>query len=114
MFGLLVCSGWVLYFYFASIAQTWQGPFRFDASELPVITLYAMYLPIFVMWIKKAKDQNFLRRFFIPALAILGSCFMIYASIAGHGMENLWYLAVFAVIMLLGAWKYQSKSTSKK
>ena len=114
VFGLLVCSGWVLYFYFASIAQTWQGPFRFDASELPVITLYAMYLPIFVMWIKKAKDQNFLRRFFIPALAILGSCFMIYASIAGHGMENLWYLAVFAVIMLLGAWKYQSKSTLKK
>ena len=43
-----------------------------------------------------------MRRFVIPALAIIGSLFMVYACIVGHGLANLWYLIVFAVIMFIG------------
>ena len=50
----------------------------------------------------KATDETVMRRFFIPALAIIGSLFMVYAGIVGHGLANLWYLIVFAVIMFIG------------
>ncbi len=42
--GLLACAFWGTYFYFGCL-QNHLGPFRFDSSEIPIITLYAMYLP---------------------------------------------------------------------
>ena len=112
--GLLMCAVWGTYFMFASLFETWGGArafvgtplesviFSFDASELPIITIYAMYLPIFINWMRKAKDETPLRRYVIPCLAIIGSLFMVYACLVGHRMENFWYLIVFAVIMLIG------------
>ena len=101
--GLFFCGAWGLYFYLSNLAGTWSGPFVFDSSEIPIITLYALYIPIFILWMIKSKDENPLRRFVLPALAICGSLFMILASIIGHGMANVWYLIVFAVIMAIGA-----------
>lgn len=100
--GLLLCGFWGLYFFLANLAGTWSGPFVFDSSELPIITIYMLYLPIFVMWIKKATDESAMRRYVLPLLAICGSLFMIYACIMGHGIACFWYLIVFAVVMAIG------------
>lgn len=112
--GLLLCAFWGVYFIFASVLELWGGakvfvgtPFEsvllsFDASELPIVTLYAMYIPIFINWMRKATDETPLRRYVIPLLALCGSLFMVYACLVGHKMENLWYLLVFAAVMLLG------------
>ena len=100
--GLLLCGFWGLYFFLANLAGTWSGPFVFDSSELPIITIYMLYLPIFVMWIKKATDGTAMRRYVLPLLAICGSLFMIYASIMGHGIACFWYLIVFAAVMAVG------------
>ncbi|MDD6245973.1 MAG: APC family permease [Firmicutes bacterium] len=103
IFALLVCGIWGTYFYLSNLAGTWSGPFVFDSSEIPIVTLYALYLPIFICWIKKEKDESVIRRFVLPILAIIGALFMVYACIVGHGMENVWYLIVFAVVMAFGA-----------
>ena len=100
--GLLLCGFWGLYFFLANLAGTWSGPFVFDSSELPIITIYMLYLPIFIMWIKKATDETAMRRYVLPLLAICGSLFMIYASIMGHGIACFWYLIVFAAVMAVG------------
>ena len=100
--GLLLCGFWGLYFFLANLAGTWSGPFVFDSSELPIITIYMLYLPIFVMWIKKATDETAMRRYVLPLLAICGSLFMIYACIMGHGIACFWYLIVFAAVMAVG------------
>lgn len=100
--GLLLCGFWGLYFFLANLAGTWSGPFVFDSSELPIITIYMLYLPIFIMWIKKATDETAMRRYILPLLAICGSLFMIYASIMGHGIACFWYLIVFAAVMAVG------------
>ncbi len=112
--GLLLCAVWGVYFILASLLETWGSvkvfagtafesvPFSFDASELPIITIYAMYIPIFISWMCRAKEETGMRRFVIPALAIAGSLFMVYACLIGHRMENFWYLIVFAVIMFIG------------
>ncbi len=100
--GLLLVAVWFCYFYLSNLAGTWSGAFVFDSSELPIITIYLMYLPIFIQWIRKEKDQSAVRRFVLPTLALCGSVFMVVASIYSHGIGCLWYLIVFAVIMLVG------------
>ena len=102
VFALLVTAAWFLYFYLSNLAGTWSGPFVFDSTELPIITIYLMYLPILVQWMRKEKDQSVLRRFVFPALALCGSIFMVIASIFSHRWGCLWYLIVFAVVMVIG------------
>lgn len=100
--GLLLCAAWGLYFYLSNLAGTWTGAFVFDPTELPIITIYALYIPIFIMWMVKEKSESAVRRFVLPILAIIGSLFMVYASIVAHGIECVWYLIVFAVVMCIG------------
>lgn len=112
--GLFYCAAWGLYFYLSNLAGTWSHavafvgtPFEsviffFDPTELPIITIYALYIPIFINWMKKATDESALRRYVIPTLAICGSIFMVIACLIGHKMGNFWYLLTFAVIMLIG------------
>jgi len=112
VFALLVTSAWFLYFYLSNLAGTWKGAFVFDSTELPIITVYLMYLPMLIMWMIKAKDQNFVKRFLLPVFAFCGSVFMVIACILGHGMSCVWYLIVFAVISLLGFLFYKPNKTT--
>ena len=102
VFALFITAAWFLYFYLSNLAGTWSGPFVFDSTELPIITIYLMYLPILIQWMRKEKDQNVLRRFILPGLALCGSVFMVIASIFSHRMGCVWYLIVFAVMMVIG------------
>ncbi|MGI5978493.1 MAG: APC family permease [Oscillospiraceae bacterium] len=102
-FGLLLCGAWLVYFYGASLADpVWFGKFSFDVSELPIVTVYAMYLPIFISMMRKEKDLSFGKRFVMPILALCGSVFMCYAACVAHGIKVAYYLILFAVIMLIG------------
>ena len=101
IFGLLVSTIWLVYFYGANLTDTWFGAFSFDSSELPIITLYAAYIPIFVNMIRKGKDFNTFNRFIMPALSILSCIFMVVAAFIAHGAAVFYYLIIFAVIMLL-------------
>lgn len=116
--GLVIVAAWLVYFYGANLtAKPWFGVFSFDSSELPIITIYALYIPMFIQFMRKAKELSALKRFVLPALGIIGSGFMVIAAIYSHGYqpyiaakENgtfscpvLFYLVVFAVIMAIGA-----------
>ena len=100
IFSLLICSMWFVYFIFFCLG--FFGEFGFDSSELPIITIYPLYVPILIAMMKKEKDINAFKRFVLPILSLAGICVIVYASIKSHGMGNLWYLIVFAIIMLLG------------
>ena len=106
--SLLIIAGWFLYF-ICGVQLGWAGKYAFDASELPIITIYFMYLPMLIQWIRKEKDQTLVRRFIMPSLSICGALFMIYACIFSHGWGCLWYLIVFAVIMGIGALYQKNK-----
>lgn len=102
VFALMATAAWFLYFYASNLACIWTGPFVFDSTELPIITIYTMYLPILIQWIRKEKEQNVIRRFIMPVLAVCGSVFMVIACIFSHGWGCVWYLIVFAVVMAIG------------
>ena len=120
---LLFCGAWFFYFYGANLTSPIFGPFSFDSSELPIITLYALYIPIFILFIKKEGKNNIFKNVIMPILAIICSLFMIFVAIYAHGIVKykaaaatgefafpvLFYLIVFAVIMGVGALLYGKK-----
>lgn len=101
--GLFLCAIWLLYFYGANLTTSWFGFFSFDSSELPIVTIYALYIPIFLMFMKKEKELTFFNRFLMPSLSLLGSIFMIIAAWFAHGMAVVAFLIVYLVVMAFGA-----------
>lgn len=99
--GALLTATWLLYFYGANLTDGWFGPFCFDSSELPIIAIYALYIPIFLMIMKKESDWTPFKRFVMPALSICGCIFMVIAAFFSHRMAAVYYLIVFAVVMIL-------------
>lgn len=127
VWGLFVCSAWLVFFYGANLTDGgWFGYFNFDSSELPIITIYGMYIPMFILWMKKEKDLGVVKRFLLPIASILCCAFMVFAAVYAHGITPmlnaqkdgnfsfpvLFYLIVFTVIMLIGA--YFKKPKAKK
>lgn len=110
--GLFLCAVWLLYFYGANLTTSWFGFFSFDSSELPIVTIYALYIPIFFMFMKKEKELTFFNRFLMPSLSLLGSIFMIIAAWFAHGMAVVAFLIVYLVVMALGALILRLKKTA--
>lgn len=106
IFGLLLCAIWLLFFYGANLTTPWFGFFCFDSSELPIVTIYALYIPIFIMMIKKEKDLSVFKRFVMPIISLAGCIFMIIAACFSHKMAVVAYLIVFAIIMIFGSMFY--------
>lgn len=118
VWGLFTCSLWLLYFYGANLTDGgWFGVFNFDSSELPIVTIYALYIPMLIRWIKQEKDVGVFKRFVLPILSLFACVFIMFAAVYAHGIVPflqaqergvfafpvLFYLIVFAVIMLVGA-----------
>ncbi len=117
VFGLLVCGIWLTYFYGANLADgLWFGLFNFDSSELPIITIYALYIPMIIMWIVKEKDLGVFKRFILPIASIISCLFLVFVAVVSHGVNPyldaqakgvfsfpvLFYLIIFAVVMFIG------------
>lgn len=102
--ALLFCSAWLVYFYFANLNSETAESFKmfaFDPTELPIITIYPFYIPIFFKMFFD-KELPAFKRFVVPSLAIAGSIFMVIAAVFAHKSEIPGYLILFAVIMLIG------------
>ncbi len=121
--GILLAAFWLLYFYGANLTAPWFGKFSFDTSELPIVTIYGAYIPMFIMFMKKEKDMPPFRRYVLPALALIGSAFMVYAAFWAHGVNVdtnpanwpiIYYLITFVVIMAIGIPFAKPKPEAKK
>ncbi len=106
--ALFVCILWFAYFAGGQFFG-WFGNYAFDSSELPIVTIYPLYVPILISFMIKAKDVHPVKRFVLPILSICGTVILVIASIVSHKMGNVWYLIVFAAIMALGAAFYRVK-----
>ena len=64
----------------------------------------------------KEKELSPLKRFVLPTASLLGIAVIITACIIKHGIDIIWYLIVFAVIMLAGiaTEMYNKKKNSTK
>lgn len=106
--GFMACAAWLLFWYggivrsgINNLPSLW-GIMTFDSSELPIITIYSLYIPIFINIMRREKEFGIFKRFVMPALALLSCLFMVYCAIAAHKKEVLAYLVVFIIIMAAG------------
>jgi len=102
-FGLLMCAIWLFFFYGANLTDGLFGFFAFDSSELPIVALYVFYIPIFIRFMQKEKELPLFKRFVIPVLAVMCCIFMPIAAFISHRQAVLWFLLVFLVVMIVGA-----------
>lgn len=115
--AVLFCSFWLFHFYGANLASSpIFGWFNFDSSELPIVTTYAIYIPIFIMFIKKEGKKDTVKNVLLPILGCVCCLFMIFSAVYSHGvvpllegLDNgefnfpiLFYLILFAIIMAIG------------
>lgn len=107
--ALIFNALWLFYFYMANLSGITEGYtgkasiFLFDSSELPLICVYAFYLPVYINLMRKGKDLNVFKRFVMPLLSFAGAILFIYAAIAKHGTKNFGFLIIAFVIMSFGA-----------
>lgn len=115
--SLLFCALWFFYFYGSNLNnESIFGIFSFDSSELPIISIYALYLPIFIKYlIKNIKTEN-IKNIIFNILSIIASIFIIMCAVYAHGIKPLleslknnsfsfpvlFYLIIFMIIMGIG------------
>jgi APA family basic amino acid/polyamine antiporter len=126
--ALLFCGAWFFYFYAANLTKPVFGLFSFDSSELPIITIYAIYIPIFIMFIIKEGKKDIFKNIVMPVFGLVASLFMVFVAVYAHGIKPylnaaangefafpvVFYLIVFAAIMAIGACFYKKKEDHLK
>jgi APA family basic amino acid/polyamine antiporter len=120
--GLGLLGFWL----FQTSTLFFQGPLAFngtgnpewllawEADEICIITLYALYVPMFIFVMIKKTNYNFLQRYVLPLLAMIASLFMCYCCYISYGAKQvLYYLVFFAIIMAVGMYLMNSSKRKK-
>ena len=107
--GFAISAVWMLQWEFGLIRGKLPAIISFENDELPIITLYAFYIPIFINMMIKSKGLHPVKRFVFPALSIMACLFMIFCAFYSYGTDAFYYLFIFAAIMLIGFMFYRDK-----
>ncbi len=122
--ALILSASWLFFFYGAKLHhKPVFGLFSFDSSELPVISIYGFYIPIFIMFALKSGKGHIFKNKVFPIFSAAASVFMLFAAFYSHGIipfkqaaQNgkfsfpvIFYLMVFSIIMAIGLCFYNSK-----
>ncbi len=110
LFGTVLSLGAAGYFFCFDFLKM-NSPFFFDITELPVVSLYALFIPIFLGFARQAKSLGIVKRWIIPLLSCGGAILMLISAIskyAGRGLAA--YLICFTIILSLGLCFNHSKS----
>ena len=100
--GLLFGVIWLFFLFGSQISEEpLFSSFSFDSSEMPVVTIYALYIPMFFMFIRRWRERK-LSEILVVSLGICACLFIISCAIIAHGVDVINYLFVFTSIMLMG------------
>ena len=113
--SLVLALFWLLHFYGSNIEIPWfPDTFCFDSSELPIITLYAFYIPIFLLMMKREKEMSVFSRFILPGMAVLGCLFMVISCVIVHRSKMVGYLTIFFLDAAIGFLIFRKQKKKKK
>lgn len=113
--GGILCLLWFLYWNYAFFANRVLGAgtlpaiMTWEPDELPIITLYGSYIPIFIQMMRTSKGENLWNRWILPILGVIACAFMVFCAYKGYGIDCLYYLIFFAIVMVIGAFFVKPK-----
>ena len=102
--GLVFSVLWLLFLFGTQISEdALFGNFGFDISEIPVVTVYGMYIPLFFSFLKKwGRKISVLKRITV-SMGIVACIFTAVCAIYAHFTDMTDYILVFVAIMLAGS-----------
>ncbi len=77
-------------------------------DEIPIVSIYVVYILLYVAYMKEFKDLSFAKRYIIPIMAILGSCVILYGGITNASIGI--YLLISIGLTLVGGLFYKKKT----
>lgn len=99
IFGFFIAVIWLLVWY--GNFHGWFGQDNFlDTSELPIASLYLVYIFVYIWIMRTFKDLHPVKRFVIPSLATLGALFIMYAAVQKDLFIYFFFITI--VIMAVG------------
>ena len=100
-YAWMTCMYWNGPDFFGATHNNWF--FGWEPDETCIVTLYAMYIPMFVALMVKNKDFNFVKRFVIPILGVASCIFLVVCCWIGWGTKAcIGYLVFFFIVMAIG------------
>ena len=103
MAGLTLSVLWLFIFFGTALSdEPLFGNFGFDISEVPVITVYLMYIPIFVMFLKKYRNCLSKTIKVNVIFGIISCVFIAVSAFYAHSKDLLDYMMMWSGIMLAG------------
>jgi len=111
--GLVISFMWLLFLFGTGINET--PLFRiisFDSTEMPVVTVYVLYIPLFVSFIKKHGGERKIN-IIIPVLAICACIFTVICALSRNYGSVLSYLCTLTAAMLAGSLFFSHKRCEK-
>ncbi len=102
--GLVFSVMWLFFLFGTQISEdSLFGNFGFDISEIPVVTVYGMYIPLFFLFLKKwGRKISRLKRITV-SMGIVACVFTAICAIYAHTADMSDYILVFVAIMLAGS-----------
>ena len=102
--GLVFSVMWLFFLFGTQISEdALFGNFGFDISEIPVVTVYGMYIPLFFSFLKKwGRKISVLKRITV-SMGIVACIFTAVCAICAHFADMTDYILVFVAIMLTGS-----------
>ncbi len=80
-------------------------------DEIPIVSIYVVYLLLYIWYMFNFKDLSFVKRFVVPMFAIVGAGIILYGGITNPSIGM--YLLISAGITLLGLLFYKKSSTEE-
>lgn len=109
LLALLLSAIWFVVWY--GSFQGWYNGLFMDISELPIATLYGIYIFFYIWIIRTATDLNLFNRFLMPSLALIGAGYMVYSGLQLD--LSLVFLGLIALFLVL-ATSYTKLKVGKK
>ena len=106
--GLLLCAFWMAQWEFGLIQGKLPAIIAWENDELPIITLYGMYIPIFIIFMIREKGLHPVKRFVLPGLATVLCGFMVYCAFAAYKIQAWYYLIVSCIVIAIGMLFYRN------
>ena len=95
--GMALSLIWLVVWY-GNFNGWWDG--FMDISELPIAILYVIYIAIYIWVVRTYRDGGLWSRFITPALAAMGSLYMIWGAIQKDMFVH--FLVITLIVTVVG------------
>lgn len=113
VYGVCLAIFWLLFYFLSQTNKLSNGiGFPFSSDELPIITTYLIYIPMFISMMKNENHTTIFKRYIMPAIGIVAALLMITASIYRHGINTLYYLIFFTIFVVIAFIIYYKNENS--